>query len=175
REQPGESSTKEDAAVSGSDELHLFDEEEMNGGAASAEANAAGEDDGADAVELPDAIVAPEDEEPPRGDPLREVIAAEPERSPAEVKLDAARAAAMSGETSRAIELYRELLLEEPRNVELRATLGMLYETRGQPDMALEQYEAVRELEPENVENLVRIANTLAALNRFDVAERELR
>src|SRR5690606_35774321 len=118
------------------------------------------------AVELNEADV---DEEPPSGDPLREVIAAaepEPERSPAEVKLEEAQEATAAGETGRAIELYRELLLEQPHDMELRTKLGMLYEARGQPDMAIEQYEAVRELDPENVGNLIRIANTLATMNR---------
>ena len=158
--------------VSGGDELHLFDDDDMAG------AVPAGESPASAPEERPDPVVDSEEHEPPQGDPLREQVApetVEPERSPAEVKLDEARAAAIAGETSRAIELYRQLLLEEPNDMELRSTLGMLYETRGHPDMALEQYEAVRELDPENVGNLVRMANTLAALNRFEVAERELR
>jgi tetratricopeptide (TPR) repeat protein len=118
---------------------------------------------------------SPAEQAEPSGAPddLAEPPAAEPRR--ADSKLDRARDAAIAGDVAVAIELYRELLVDRPHTTELRETLGMLYESRGQPERAIEQYEIVRDAEPENVDNLIRLANVLAALNRFDAAERELR
>jgi tetratricopeptide (TPR) repeat protein len=178
----GGSPEKDDEVDAGGDDLPLFSDE-FGGVSRASEADAdttVPEQDGAAPAPAPG--TGPEDTDPSARatdemleSPPTDAPPAEPERRASDVKLDRAREAAIAGETGRAIELYRELLLEQPSHVELRSTLGMLYESRGQPDMALEQYEAVRDLEPENVTNLVRMANTLAALNRFEFADRELR
>lgn len=74
----------------------------------------------------------------------------------------------------RAMELYRAALLERP-DTDARLALARLHTERGDHTAALEQLEAAREENPEYVPVQLAHAAALAALNRFELAERELR
>lgn len=69
----------------------------------------------------------------------------------------------------------RERVLVNAGDVPARRDLGQLHATRGEYQLALEQYEAVRAIQPDNVEVVLEVADMLIAMNRFDAAERELR
>jgi tetratricopeptide (TPR) repeat protein len=69
----------------------------------------------------------------------------------------------------------RERVLVHAGDVQARRDLGQLHATRGEHQLALEQYEAARALQPDNVDVVLEVADMLIAMNRFDVAERELR
>jgi Tfp pilus assembly protein PilF len=86
-----------------------------------------------------------------------------------------AREEAAAGNIVAAVRLYREVLMDRPRDVAVRTALGHLYESRSDAYLALEQFEAARDSAPDSVEVLVNHANALAAVGRFDTAERELR
>jgi Tfp pilus assembly protein PilF len=103
----------------------------------------------------------------------REVIPDTVERE--DMRLVRARDELAAGHVSAAVGLYREVLLDRPRDVAVRTALGHLYEMRGEPHLALEQFEAARDAAPDSIDVLVNHANALAAVGRFDPAERELR
>jgi len=69
----------------------------------------------------------------------------------------------------------RQQVLADGSDVEARRQLGQLLAGRGQLAQALEQYEAAREVKPEDPNLVLELAETLIALRRFDPAERELR
>ena len=69
----------------------------------------------------------------------------------------------------------RRRVLADGNDVEARRRLGQLLAGRGELPLALEQYEAARELKPEDPNLVLDVAETLIALRRFDPAERELR
>jgi len=79
------------------------------------------------------------------------------------------------GDIAGAIEIYRELLLDDPQDVRVRNNLGCLYEKRGEFQRALEQFEAARAVAPDNVGVLLNVGSALASLSRFEPAEKELR
>ena len=74
-----------------------------------------------------------------------------------------------------AIALYREVVSDHPQSLKARNNLGVLYDEMGQHEMALEQFEAARTIDPDNVEVLGNLGAALLGLSRFDEAERELR
>lgn len=86
-----------------------------------------------------------------------------------------ARRAHREGEVTRAVQLYRSILMERPRDVAVRLALGRLYEARNEHGLALEQFEAAKDAAPDDVGVMVEHANALAQVGRFDAAERELR
>lgn len=87
-----------------------------------------------------------------------------------------AEARALAGKDPvRAIAVYRSILLDRPRDVRVRTELGRLYDRRGEHHLALEQFEAARDAAPDDVGVMVDHANALAAVGRYDAAERELR
>jgi tetratricopeptide (TPR) repeat protein len=86
-----------------------------------------------------------------------------------------ARRQETAGHVQQAVDLYRQVLLDRPRDAAVRMALGRLYDGRGEPQLALEQFEAARDAAPDSVEVLVQHANALAGVGRFDAAERELR
>lgn len=94
---------------------------------------------------------------------------------PEDERVTQAQQLAASGDAAGAVDLYRAMLLERPHDVDLRLQLAKLYEARGEALMALEQYEAAREVDDGDVRVLLDLAVTLAGLRRFDAAERELR
>ncbi|HEX6307012.1 MAG TPA: tetratricopeptide repeat protein [Longimicrobiales bacterium] len=74
-----------------------------------------------------------------------------------------------------AVEHWRDQVLREPSNVMARRRLARVFELRGEPLLAMEHLEAARSIQPDNVELIVELANSLIGLRRFDPAERELR
>ncbi len=92
-----------------------------------------------------------------------------------ETRLVEARDLALAGEFTRAIELYREIVLREPNNIAVRNALGLLYDRCREYPLALEQFQAAKEIDDENLDVLVNMASALASMSRFEHAERELR
>ncbi len=86
-----------------------------------------------------------------------------------------ARELESEGDLGAAIALYRELLFDDPRNLKARNNLGVIYDRRGDHTLALEQFEAARDIDADNVDVLLNVAAALAALRRYDPAEKELR
>ena len=74
-----------------------------------------------------------------------------------------------------ALEFWREVVLREPSNVGARRRLAHVFELRGDSMLAVEQLEAARTVQPENVDLIVELANANIVLRRFDPAERDLR
>ena len=68
----------------------------------------------------------------------------------------------------------RQRAIEEPQNVEARLDLARLYRDLGETMLALEQLEAARAQEPDNVDVLVELASSLVAVSRGAEAERDL-
>lgn len=90
-------------------------------------------------------------------------------------RLARARTLVEEGRVRDAIDVYRALVSDHPSNVRARNNLGVLYDELGSHELALEQFEAARELEPENVEVLTNLGASLGGVGRFEEAERELR
>ena len=111
--------------------------------------------------------------EPDTAAVIEELVA--PQQSAFDRRFQEARALENAGDLAGAIALYHELLLERPTDIRVRNNLGCLYEKRGQPVQALEQFEAARAIDPDNVAVLLNVGGALATLGRFDVAERDLR
>jgi tetratricopeptide (TPR) repeat protein len=74
-----------------------------------------------------------------------------------------------------ALEFWRDAVLRGPSNVAARRRLAHVFELRGEKMQAVEQLEAARTVEPENLDLIVDLANANIALRRFDAAERDLR
>jgi Flp pilus assembly protein TadD len=74
-----------------------------------------------------------------------------------------------------ALDHWRDLVLREPSNAAARRRLARVHELRGEALLAVEQLEAARAAQPDNVDLIVELANAQIALKRFDPAERELR
>ena len=89
-------------------------------------------------------------------------------------KLRQARDLTVQRRLDEAVSLYREIAQDDSHNVKARNNLGVLYDELGHHDLALEQFEAARALDPDGVEVLVNLASALGSLGRFDDAEREL-
>lgn len=108
--------------------------------------------------------------------PLAQEAAAPAERERGEdSRITDAKRAWKAGDAVKAVKLYRNVLLERPRDVPVRLQLGRLYEARGEHALALEQFEAARDSLPDDVGVMVEHANALAQVGRYDAAERELR
>lgn len=74
-----------------------------------------------------------------------------------------------------ALEYWRDVVLREPSNVVARRRLARVFQLRGDSLLAIEQLEAARTVQPENLDLIVELANANIALRRFDAAERDLR
>ena len=88
--------------------------------------------------------------------------------------LQDARELAAGGDVAAAIEAYRGYILNASDTVHARLELAQLYESKSEWQFALEQYEAARE-ELDVLEATLGAASSLAALGKFEAAERELR
>jgi tetratricopeptide (TPR) repeat protein len=89
-------------------------------------------------------------------------------------RLGRARDLAREGQIGNAIELYRDILADSPRNVRARNSLGVLCDELGHPELALEQFEAAEGIDPQNVEVLINYGSALAVLARYGEAEQLL-
>ncbi len=90
-------------------------------------------------------------------------------------RIERARELVAAGDYQGAQGVYRELLFEAPDNLEARLGLALLHDRLGQQVQALEQLEAAREVDPENVVVLTQLGAVLGSLGKFQDAERELR
>ena len=98
-----------------------------------------------------------------------------PEDSPPQdERLGRARDLVQEGQIGNAIELYRDILADSPRNVKARNNLGVLYDELGHPELALEQFEAAEGIDPQNIEVLTNYGSALAVLARYGEAEQLL-
>jgi Flp pilus assembly protein TadD len=102
------------------------------------------------------------------------VDADEPEPA-AEPELDAVQSPAADAFDDEALAYWRDLVLRESSNVMARRRLAHVYDLRGNRLLAVEQLEAARTVQPENIELIVELANAQIALRQFDAAERDLR
>jgi tetratricopeptide (TPR) repeat protein len=73
------------------------------------------------------------------------------------------------------VQHWRDLTLREPGNVAARRRLARSLDARGEAVLAVEQLEAARGLQPEDIGLIVELAQAQTSLRRFDEAERELR
>ena len=114
--------------------------------------------------------------QPHRAGAVERVEAAEPEPVEAEdARLVQARLLAQSGELLAAIELARTVVRERPDEVGPRLALGGYYERRSEHLLALEQFEAARELAADNVDVLLGMAAAQTELKRYEPAEGSLK
>jgi tetratricopeptide (TPR) repeat protein len=104
-----------------------------------------------------------------------EVVEGPPKPPPAGERLNRARDLAAAGRSQEAMDLYRDILSENPGNVRARNGLGELLEALGQHEQGLEQFDAALKVEPENVDVLVNRGSALGLLGRYEEAESELR
>ena len=74
-----------------------------------------------------------------------------------------------------ALGYWRDIALREPSNTRARRRLARVFQQRGDELLAIEQLEAARKVEPENLDLIVELANANIAIRRFDPAERDLR
>ena len=95
--------------------------------------------------------------------------------APQDDHLKQARALAAAGDLDAAVDLYREVVLMGGGGAGARLELGRLHASREEHHLALEQFESARTAEPENVEAMEAVAVALAAVGRFETAEKELR
>jgi tetratricopeptide (TPR) repeat protein len=121
-----------------------------------------------------DAGPSPEAVEPP-GAPVSPSRDAPPAPRLAGERLSRAREAVEAGRIAEAIELYREILDENPANLKAHNNLGVLFDGLKQHEAALEHFEAAEALGRENVEVLTNYATALTSVGRFDEAERLLK
>lgn len=97
-----------------------------------------------------------------------------PEAEPVPRGLAEARDRHAAGDVPGAIEAYRGYIVNASDTAHARIELARLYESKNDWQLALEQYEAARE-ELDLLEATLGAASTLAALGRFEAADRELR
>lgn len=127
---------------------------EHSAGAGAAHADSAEPPTSAESSDIEDAVDRREDVP----------VAAAPADEPAE---DAADEAALS--------YWREAVLREPSNVAARRRLARVFALRGDALLGVEQLEAARTVQPENVDLIIELTSAQIALKRFDAAERDLR
>ncbi|MCK5651008.1 MAG: tetratricopeptide repeat protein, partial [Gemmatimonadetes bacterium] len=120
---------------------------------------------------LPD--LEPDVEGRERGEP--DAILLAPPPSIQGERLARAKEAVEGGEVEKAVEIYLDVIRENPANIKARNNLGVLYDEMGSHELALEQLEAARELDPENQEILTNLGAALGAMGQYDEAEREIR
>jgi tetratricopeptide (TPR) repeat protein len=106
-------------------------------------------------------------------EPLEEPPALDP--SAEELLSNAAQHAASSGESQRAIAIYRELLALNPADVTARTRLAVLLHSTGDGDSALEELEGCRKRAPDHPDVLITRGAILGMLGRYREAETDLR
>ncbi|MDA0327607.1 MAG: tetratricopeptide repeat protein [Gemmatimonadetes bacterium] len=94
---------------------------------------------------------------------------------PAGNQLARARDLVERGRVNEAIELYREIVAENPASLKAHNNLGVLFDEVGKFEAAVEHFEEALRLEPDNVEVLTNHGSALTALARYEVADAMLR
>jgi Flp pilus assembly protein TadD len=124
-------------------------------------------------VGAPDA--APEADPAPGSEPVDETGVDAPAVAESDQRLASAKAAVAEGRVAEALELYSDILTDDPGHVKALNNLGVLYDALGRHQAAVEQFQAAQRLEPESVEVLTNLGAGLGAVGRFDEAEATLR
>lgn len=94
---------------------------------------------------------------------------------PAGKQLARAKELVEGGRVEEAIDLYREILADNPDNLKAHNNLGVLFDELKQHDVALEHFSQAERLDPDNIEVLTNYGSSLTSLGRFDEAEDVLR
>ena len=93
---------------------------------------------------------------------LTEIVRTEPEEAPVvnvyQQKLDAIREKKEADDIAAAVELYENLLSDNPGNMQLRDELADLYYSNGLYDGAVEQYSILAEKDPDRIDYFQRLA-----------------
>jgi len=118
--------------------------------------------------------------EPEVARPVPEKPPSAPDLTPAPPRpqgnqLARARDLVQTGRIEEAIDLYTEILGENPHNLRAHNNLGILLDELGQHDTAVEHLESALEVEPDNVEVLTNLASALTQLARFTGADASIR
>lgn len=92
-----------------------------------------------------------------------------------EQKMAWAKERVASGRREEALELYRELVQEDPHNVRALNNLGVLQDEMGDAEGAVATLQVAKRFHPTNHEVLGNLGAALGALGRYREAERELR
>jgi Flp pilus assembly protein TadD len=92
-----------------------------------------------------------------------------------EQKMAWAKERVREGKTDEALELYRELVDEDPSSVRARNNLGVLLDEEGQHLEAVKEFRTAQSLDPSNLEVLGNLGAALGALGRYPEAEEVLR
>ena len=86
-----------------------------------------------------------------------------------------AREAQDRSRRAEAIQIYRQLLAIEPGNLPGRNNLALLFESGGEPEMAIDELNAALRHHPDQVDVLVNRGAILGTLKRYAEAETDLR
>jgi Flp pilus assembly protein TadD len=121
------------------------------------------------AAELGASVGATGSEPAAADEPASEPVVSE---APVQPALPEPPARATTGEV---IAHWREIVLREPGSIAARRRLAAALEASGDATQAVEQLEAARSVQPDDVSLVIELAHAQTALRRFDAAERELR
>ena len=92
-----------------------------------------------------------------------------------EQKMAWAKERAAAGRQEEALELYQELVQEDPVNVRALNNLGVLQDEMGDAEGAVATLRAAKKIQPTNQEILGNLGAALGTLGRYKDAEKELR
>lgn len=92
-----------------------------------------------------------------------------------EQKMAWAKERAAAGRQEEALELYHELVQEDPINVRALNNLGVLQDEMGDAEGAVATLRAAKKIQPTNQEILGNLGAALGTLGRYKDAEKELR
>lgn len=106
------------------------------------------------------------------GDPDPEPVA---EGTVPEQLLRRAKDAQARSRRTEAIQIYRQLLALEPGNLAARNNLALLFESSGEPEMAIDELNAALRHHPDQVDILVNRGAIQGTLKRYAEAEADLR
>ena len=86
-----------------------------------------------------------------------------------------AREASDRSRRSEAVQIYRQLLTLEPGNLAGRNNLALLFESNGEPEMAIDELNAALRHHPDQIDLLVNRGAIQGTLKRYPEAEADLR
>lgn len=86
---------------------------------------------------------------------------------PAGNQLARARDLVQSGRVKDAVELYRDILMDNPTNMKAHNNLGVLFDELGEHETAVQHFEAALDVEHDNVEVLTNYGSALTELARY--------
>ncbi|MBQ4378979.1 MAG: tetratricopeptide repeat protein [Treponema sp.] len=88
--------------------------------------------------------------------------------SDATMMLERARAALIAHDYTQAAKIYKNLILENPSNIEYKMNLGNLYTKAGKDDQALTLFKQVEKADNENLDALVAISGVYRRQKRYE-------